>query len=41
MAIDILEEIYKNNRYLIVADKEELIGICRVFVELMERDHQV
>ena len=39
MAIDILEEIYRNNRSLIVADKEELLAICRVFVELMERDH--
>lgn len=38
-AIDILEEIYKNNRSLIVADKDELLAICRVFVDLMERDH--
>lgn len=40
VALDILTEIYSNNRSIVMSDREELYQLCSVFKELMDRDHK-
>ena len=39
LAIDILEEVYRNWRALIVSDSEEVLSICAEFVRLLGKDN--